>query len=412
MKLKRVKINHKSKDMKYVFITGMFRSGTTLLARMLSAHPNIAVSSDPSLPIFKFLRSHMFRKIGVNIPPNYPLEDYYFSSKHIEYIYNLVSSDLNQKFEDDMDKLKAEVRKYAYPFAPKVVDNLGKLSGRTFSEIVDSLLSIISEVHSSMGKKPKVVGMKEVWANEFVLPIHRTFDDFLFIEIVRDPRAVSASKNVKESKYPWLFLSRQWRKLYAFTVFNKHNIPPEKHLVVKYEELAHNPDDTAKKICSFLEVEFSEDIVNPEKFKDELGNPWLQNTSWGKPKKAFDTEAIERWKNVLEEKERRFIESLCLPEMSIFGYETKWDFSELKSTIEEFIIFPFEVEQNKLAGWIKEFYNFDGIAYSQEMAKELIRYKFLEIEGDDSFPERTEKILKTAFLFDEVYYEAKKVCKK
>ena len=224
--------------MRYVFISGMFRSGTTLMARMLSAHPEIAVASDPSLPLFKFFRSYLYKKVGIEIPYNYPLEDYYFSRKYLDYLDILTHANLSEYIEEGhLPLLKEEIKKYSEPYAPRVVDKLDYLLGTTFAELLVSLLDIIHDVYMSMGKTPKVVGIKEVWANEFILPLHNTYDNFLFIEIVRDPRAVSASKNVQDDKYPWLFLARQWRKLATFTLFHLRKLPREKHLLIKYEDL-------------------------------------------------------------------------------------------------------------------------------------------------------------------------------
>ena len=41
------------------FISGMFRSGTTMIARMLHANPNIVCASDPFAPIFKSFRNNV-----------------------------------------------------------------------------------------------------------------------------------------------------------------------------------------------------------------------------------------------------------------------------------------------------------------------------------------------------------------
>ena len=43
--------------MKTFFITGMFRSGTTLVSRMFHSHPEIACASDPFAPVFKMFRN-------------------------------------------------------------------------------------------------------------------------------------------------------------------------------------------------------------------------------------------------------------------------------------------------------------------------------------------------------------------
>ena len=43
--------------MESFFITGMFRSGTTLISRMFQSLPEIACASDPYVPLFKEFRN-------------------------------------------------------------------------------------------------------------------------------------------------------------------------------------------------------------------------------------------------------------------------------------------------------------------------------------------------------------------
>ena len=60
---------------KKIFITGMFRSGTTFIAKTLNSHKNFTVSSDAFFSAFKFLRNDF-----LNIK-NYhePFDDYLYS---------------------------------------------------------------------------------------------------------------------------------------------------------------------------------------------------------------------------------------------------------------------------------------------------------------------------------------------
>ena len=67
-----------------LFISGMFRSGTTLLARMLNSHPSICVASDPFASIFKSFRNEIaIEHIGSKYDKDSPYDDYYYSNQHI-----------------------------------------------------------------------------------------------------------------------------------------------------------------------------------------------------------------------------------------------------------------------------------------------------------------------------------------
>ena len=53
-----------AEDMQRLYVTGMFRSGTTTLSRALNTHPEIAFASDPFLDLFKILRSDVAAELG------------------------------------------------------------------------------------------------------------------------------------------------------------------------------------------------------------------------------------------------------------------------------------------------------------------------------------------------------------
>lgn len=58
-----------------LFIKGMFRSGTTHLARIHHAHDVIACASDPFRPFFNCLRDAVAEDIGYTVDSFDPLGD-------------------------------------------------------------------------------------------------------------------------------------------------------------------------------------------------------------------------------------------------------------------------------------------------------------------------------------------------
>ncbi|RYD70533.1 MAG: sulfotransferase, partial [Sphingobacteriales bacterium] len=57
--------------MKPFFITGMYRSGTTLLAKLLGGHPQAAVASQPAPLLYAEIKKQFLQ--SVNSSPEYPL---------------------------------------------------------------------------------------------------------------------------------------------------------------------------------------------------------------------------------------------------------------------------------------------------------------------------------------------------
>ena len=82
----------------------------------------------------------------------------------------------------------------------------------TYEEWIKRFLDLIWE-SCRKDQEAGVVSFKEVWTNEFAPAFLRSFRNSKVLFVIRDPRAVAASKNVTSEKYSLLFLARQWRKL-------------------------------------------------------------------------------------------------------------------------------------------------------------------------------------------------------
>ena len=60
-----------------IFITGMFRSGTTYLSRFFDSLPFVSSASDPFRPLINDIRSSRLIGDSLYVPPTYPLQDYF-----------------------------------------------------------------------------------------------------------------------------------------------------------------------------------------------------------------------------------------------------------------------------------------------------------------------------------------------
>jgi len=94
-----------------LFISGMFRSGTTLLARMLNAHSHIVLASDPLFEFFKSFRNEVYRQNNIQINSDTPLganfkSDHNFIKKQIEN----ADFTLDMKFTN-LDELSERIKK-------------------------------------------------------------------------------------------------------------------------------------------------------------------------------------------------------------------------------------------------------------------------------------------------------------
>lgn len=383
----------------FVFVTGMFRSGTTLLARMLNAHPQIAFASDPYARVFKAFRNAVAVKTFGEDQVDHaaPLDDYYFYPRKQTLMRQIQQTTLDLSTDNiDVEALQQQVKQASAPFSPAIAPHLNRLQGKTFTELFANGLNIIDTTYGN--DTTQMLGFKEVWTGEFVPHLLETFPQAKVLLVVRDPRAVCASKNVLEEKYPWLFLMRQWRKLstlawiYQQPTFAHH----DRVLVFRFEELIQDPETWIKTFCDFMNIEFHENLKDPTTFVDGGGKPWQQNSSHFEGKQTFNTKSISKWERTLTEQQIQFIETGCFAEMKLLGYERKTRESLPLSLLFE----PPEIAEQDLANWIRPYAPTSIEALIQETALERIRLETIQHQHD------LPSTQKRAFCLDEAFYDA------
>jgi hypothetical protein len=353
---------------KQFLLAGMFRSGTTMLARMLHSNPNIVCASDPFLPIFKSFRNTIANELFGKVDSNAPLNDYFFDKNQ----NNLYQEIQNRSFsisvpKGEIIKLREQIEIDCKPYSPLIIPFLKKLDGETYSDLFLSAFEIINQ---SYGKKSaKVIGIKEVWVYEFSKHFQKLKSDNKIIHIIRDPRSVVASNYASGGTYPLIFLIRQWRKAAILAMYHANNSIDMRLLI--FEEVLSNPEKKAREMCKFLEVDFHENMTDPSSYIDGIGEPWRQNSSFHINKNDrtdFNPKAKDSWKKVLNDEVLYLIELFCGNEMKLLGYETNCDIGILQKYPQSLL--DFEDDVSNFSEWIKPYANYD---YNKEIQSEIER---------------------------------------
>jgi len=362
-----------------LFVTGMFRSGTTLLARMLHTHDEIACASDPYRPFFNCFRDTVADDCGIDVNAYDPLGDYFADDTQLQLYDAIQSATLDRSFSDEeRDRLYDRIESHGTPFSPRIYEEVDEIRGETFHEVYEHLLSAVPVCYGDGDESWHAT--KEVWTTEFTPVLHESFPDARFIHVVRDPRAVCASKNVQErSKYPWLFLIRQWRKLATLArAYDRHHPVQDQVLVVRYEDLVSEPRATAERMYEFLGIGMDEETLNPANFVDGSGDQWLQNTSYDESDPSWDTSSIDKWRTVLADRDVAFIEQLCYPELLVHGYEPDADSYGLT---EPQVRDPPQLSTEELADWITPYYDdWDRFDHVRAAGMERTRQRLLDAD--------------------------------
>ena len=242
---------------KPILIVGLMRSGTTLLDRVIDAHPKIQIF---------FVRTQLLRKLNGRFDP------------------------LN---EENMDKLLCEVADFLREWGRKTSE--GEIL--QVKEYVKKHGLNYKSVYLGLAKNLLHLSDDERWGEKYdghggeIKYFMKMFPKGQVILITRDLRDSYASnkKRTKEvlhddafSRGDHLMLLDDWKRMAMhWNDFSSH-YGKESRLHITYEELIENPETTTKKICKFLKIDWSEDMINPKKFVDWDGKQWRANTSFGK----------------------------------------------------------------------------------------------------------------------------------
>jgi hypothetical protein len=144
-------------------------------------------------------------------------------------------------------------------------------------------------------------------------------EDLRVVGVVRDPRAVVVSRlevpwgraRVDVQAYRWLEAQEEMARLTkAF---------PDRVRVLRYEDVVANPDTTRDDLAAFMRVDPSRPADAPEQGRSTLGLEW---ETWKTGADAPITrDRTERWRDVLDRDQLALIGAICAPMLARYGYE-------------------------------------------------------------------------------------------
>jgi len=313
-----------------LFVTGTARSGSTLLARMLTANRNIMVASDPYLPLFRSLRNAIARQAVAEDPtlifdPASPFQDYYFTNERLQVMDAIQAGTLDLPIAlQEWSSLVEDLRTRASHECPDLLPLLDELAVPTYHAIFEQALRIICRARNCWDRK--WVGFKEVWIIELFRPLAKAFPEAKFVVLLRDPRATINSNLGATQTDPLgvahaLSCSRHWRKYVAFSVHYQNDpLFAGRLLVVRYGQILREPEKKARELCEFLDVEYDPAMLATNSYFDfSTGKTWKGNSTFEDATSGFSAHCADRWRSTLDPRVVKMIEFTCGYDMKLIG---------------------------------------------------------------------------------------------
>ena len=303
-----------------IFIVGPHRSGSTLWQNLIAMSPGILRLTDarflsrPGQRDFKFFLDTQARDLSADEDVD-RLVEMCFARKTIPGLEGAFWRFEGIEAADDPGLRKEIARRI-------------KGSDRTIGAIVRILLEEITRFSGytrACVKFPVDVS--------HIPKLVEWFPNCKIVHITRDPRALAMSKRndpagtaIKVIEHPRLawfirkaavwFSIRQDRL--TAKLHTQYQILPN-YKLFRYEDLLADPEATLKLLCGFIEVDFTERMLDPQKGRHEHQPSSLT----GKRRKAFDREAAVRWQTVISAVDYWMITSLTRVSMRRLGYNPK-----------------------------------------------------------------------------------------
>lgn len=285
--------------MNFAFLFCSERSGSNFITSIVGGHEE--VSGPPP--------SHLFRLFGLNCQNYFPTSNdenwNAFKEDFVEATQNMLGDWDSDITEDELDA--------ACP-------------NRFISEALDHLYA--------QERRPteQLSFVKENYAYSFTPFLLANWPDAKFVYQVRDPRDVATSW-IKTSATPGGVAEAidNWQRDQQETLRIYHQLQStQKILLVRYEDMLIDPEETALKICNHLGLNYSPSMLEFHK-DSRIKRNAAKIPAWENLAKPIMANNHGKYKAVLSADDIRYIELRCFKLMREFGYELDTDIESLSA---------------------------------------------------------------------------------
>ena len=267
----------------HVFIGGCSRSGTTLLGSMLGSHTDFICSPESHFKI------DILRSISRGTPA-------------------------------DPDTLLGLIKQY-WRFKIWELD-----LPSTFPETIDSYPSLLNWIvtqYAQQQNKPDATSWVDHTPENisYVSSLLELFPNAKMIHIIRDGRAVAASiLPLDWGPNSIIKAAHWWVRMTAFGLAAEVAYGPTRVMRVRYEELVQEPEQTLRNISAFLDIAYQPAMMKATGFNPPSYTSRQHKLVGDKP----NTTVINRWENVLTQRQVEIFENLTRDFLTYMGYACRY----------------------------------------------------------------------------------------
>lgn len=272
-----------------IFIVGAPRSGTTLLQYMLRSHPSISVPTGESHFIVPLLKNS--EKFG-----------------DLNKLTN-IKKVLNAMYEQSQDFLDTDLHGIKFDIEV-IAQQVQELGINSIEKIIELLFNL-----NALGEGKVRWGDKTPY---YVLhmPFLKTyFPEAKFIHIVRDGRDCALSMFNRQKDFGIINIyhaAKYWQQYVETGSVEGKKLGAQDYMEVRYEDLLEKPEESLRKICTFLHEPFYDSLINFKKSSEKGKTPLLQS--------PIQKQNKNKWKKAMTARNIMLFEGAASLTLKEFGY--------------------------------------------------------------------------------------------
>jgi len=291
---------------KPVFIVGLNRTGSTLVKNMLDLNSEIAMVPEE----LHLWDPYPWANVVLN---NCKKLDFQDKKNIVDFVEDLFSKKFYGSFWQNINNYDIDKN--------KILTDLQMTDENRVNckEIINLIF-----LNYLWKQKKKRIGVKYPIHISKISLLNQWYPDCKIIHLTRDPRAIYSSKSNDEftkklrNKYKKIekiiLIVTLIRTIFEYNWSRRIHIKhrkDENYMLLRYEDLISEPEKNIKKLCSFLEISFEQDMLFPSGKPSSHTNDRIT---------GFDKNRIDVWKTKIHNWEIGLIDFFAKKSLDEFNY--------------------------------------------------------------------------------------------